>query len=97
VQPDGKIAAAGTTWVTDPQAPRRQYGRFAVARFTPSGSFDESFGEDGTVRSKVGEEQEHSVAYALVRQPDGKLVAVGELASRHFRVKKFALVRYLGQ
>jgi uncharacterized delta-60 repeat protein len=94
VQPDGKIAAAGTSYVLDAQAPQPWwYGRFAVARYTSSGSLDESFGGDGIVRSKVV--QETSRAHALVRQPDGKLVAVGEAGSIRGTRKSFALVRYL--
>jgi uncharacterized delta-60 repeat protein len=103
VQPDGKIAAAGTTFVADAEAPRRWYGRFAVARYTPSGSLDQSFGGDGKVTTKLGTKLGlvDSRARALVLQPNGRLLAVGRASSSPYNANRyrsyFALVRYQGR
>ena len=64
VQPDGKLVAAGASFVA------RAIG-VALARYNPDGSLDGSFGKGGRVRLNFG------AATALVLQPDGKLVAAG--------------------
>jgi uncharacterized delta-60 repeat protein len=83
VQPDGKIVAAGTA---DPGSGNTS---FAVARFLPDGTLDQSFGDHGTVvTSFVG------TAEAVVIQSDGKIVVAGDhvqLPSLHF---DFGLVRF---
>lgn len=83
VQPDGKIVAAGDA---DPGSGNTS---FALARFLPDGTLDQSFGDHGTVvTSFVGG------ADAVVIQPDGKIVAAGEhvqLPSLHF---DFGLARF---
>jgi uncharacterized delta-60 repeat protein len=77
VQPDGKIVMAGQT-----------LGKFILARYRPDGSLDPSFGSGGKVVSIQGDRG----ATALARQPDGKLLALGEVYfdSRH----QFGLVRF---
>ncbi len=80
LQPDGKLVAAGDSWNgTDDD--------FALARYNANGSLDTTFGTGGTVttdfRSAVDD------AFALVLQPDGKLVAAG-----HGAFDDFALARY---
>jgi uncharacterized delta-60 repeat protein len=75
VQPDGKIVVAG-----------QSLANYALARYRPDGSLDPSFGSGGKVLSSIqGEQGPLGGASALVLQPDGKLVAVGNvyLASRH--------------
>jgi uncharacterized delta-60 repeat protein len=74
IQSDGKIVAAG-------------YARigFALARFTGRGKLDRSFGQDGTVLTKLGSVNE---ANAVAIQADGKIVAAGTADS------DFGLVRY---
>jgi uncharacterized delta-60 repeat protein len=76
VQPDGKIVAAGTA---DPGSGNTS---FAVARFLPDGTLDQSFGDHGTVvTSFVGSAQ------AVAIQPDGKIILAGDhvqLPSLHF-------------
>lgn len=75
VQADDKLVAAGSS-----------DGRFALARYHTDGTLDSTFGLDGTVTTTYP----FGVGYArtLAIQPDGKLVAAGQLASH------FALVRY---
>ena len=78
LQPDGKLVAAGFS----------RNGEFALARYTPDGSLDTSFGTDGTVTTRIGNSND---AYALVLQPDGKLVVAGSSTNER---EDFALVRY---
>jgi uncharacterized delta-60 repeat protein len=61
----------------------------AVAQATP-GALDPSFGAGGKVTTAIGGEDDY--AYALVRQPDGKLVAAG--TSYNGPDGDFTLARY---
>jgi uncharacterized delta-60 repeat protein len=81
LQPDGKLVAAGETRQEDVGALD-----FALARYLPDGSLDPTFGTGGKVTTDFGV---FSQAFALVRQPDSKLVAAGGTAGG------FALARYL--
>ena len=83
LQPDGKILAAG---VSNAFA---TYD-FALARYHPDGSLDTSFGSGGTVTTDFGDS--YDWAYAVVLQPDGKIVAAG--VSDVSGSKDFALARY---
>jgi len=74
LQPDGKLVAAG-----------RAGGAFALARFAHDGTLDPIFGRSGRVTTTFDADAE---ARALVRQPDGKLVAAGRAGG------EFALARY---
>lgn len=85
IQPDGKIVAAGSK------------GRaFALARYTPDGQLDESFGTAGKVVTDFGVPRadkcvgacQHGAA-AVAIQTDGKIVTTGGKGS------DFALARYL--
>src|SRR5262249_53376276 len=62
---------------------------FALARYTPDGRLDPSFGAGGRVTTIFGANDE---AIALVAQPDGKLVAAGN--TRTGNGSDFALARY---
>jgi uncharacterized delta-60 repeat protein len=79
MQPDGKPVAAGTAWNGS------DYD-FALARYNPDGSLDAGFGSDGKVTTNFFGIDD--VTYALVVQPDGKLVAAGSTGT------DFALARY---
>jgi uncharacterized delta-60 repeat protein len=79
IQPDGKIVAAGWGETASWGAP----GVFGLARFSPSGSLDRSFGSGGEVATPAG------AAGGIARQTDGKLVVAG---SGH---GGFALIRYM--
>ncbi|HEX8137182.1 MAG TPA: delta-60 repeat domain-containing protein, partial [Pyrinomonadaceae bacterium] len=83
VQADGRIVVAGTSG-TD----------FALTRYNTDGSLDASFGVGGRVHTDfptgLG-----GVAYALVIQPDGKLVLAGSASESATSFNSvFALVRY---
>jgi uncharacterized delta-60 repeat protein len=80
IEGDGRIIVAGGD---------ESEGGFALARFQPDGSPDPSFGQDGTVTTRIGQ---LSGAHAVVLQADGKIVAAG-FSER--RTAKFALARYL--
>jgi uncharacterized delta-60 repeat protein len=83
VQPDGKIVAAGVSNgdVT--------YD-FALARYQADGSIDPSFGQGGKVITDFA--ASFDWAYALVLQPDGKIVVGGVTDASGSR--DFALARY---
>jgi uncharacterized delta-60 repeat protein len=80
LQPDGKIVAAGYTFLgrTGPSA-------FALTRYTPDGELDPTFGSGGRVTTDLGAD---SSVWAVALQPDGKILAAG---TGH---GGFALARY---
>jgi uncharacterized delta-60 repeat protein len=82
-QPDGKLVAAGYSYFGSHYA-------FALARYNPDGSLDRSFNHTGTVTTAFS--WENCQAFALVRQPDGKLVAAGYRDT--YSRPGFALARY---
>src|SRR5262245_54163007 len=82
-QPDGKLVAAGF-------ASNGSTDDFALARYNANGTLDTSFGSGGKVLTAIG--SSHDGISALVRQPDGKLVAAGWSATAVGQV--FALARY---
>ena len=83
LQPDGKLVAAG-------RADNGGTYDFALARYNPDGSLDTSFDGDGKLTTDFSGGVDS--ASALVLQPDGKLVAVGN--TRNGSVYDFVLVRY---
>jgi len=82
-QPDGKLVAAG-------EASNSAPGGFALARYNSNGGLDTAFGNAGTVITAVGGQADY--CDALVLQPDGKLVAVGQVYNGSS--DDFGLVRY---
>jgi uncharacterized delta-60 repeat protein len=66
---------------------------FAVARFNPNGSLDDTFGGDGRVTTPVSSSGSFEDVQAVLAQPDGKLVVGGNADAGNFR-SSFALVRY---
>lgn len=85
VQPDGKLVVAGHSEQV-----------FALARFNPDGSLDASFGRDGNGKETTDfPDGTGGRAFALLRQPGGKLVAAGIRELGNFDgPAEFALVRY---
>jgi uncharacterized delta-60 repeat protein len=79
LQRDGKLVAAGQT------AGGGTKFAFSLVRYDRNGRLDPSFGSGGIVTTTIGKS---AAAWALVLQPDGKLVAAGDADS------KFALARY---
>ena len=68
---------------------------FLLARLSPRGSLDTSFGVGGKVRTSFGDLNGGANGAAL--QADGKIVAVGFQATFSNQWTNFALARYLGQ
>jgi uncharacterized delta-60 repeat protein len=83
VQADGKLVAAGGSY-------NGSNFDFAVVRYNTNGSLDTTFNGTGKVTTPIG--AANDVAYALVVQADGKLVAVGY--SVNGTTDDFAVVRY---
>jgi uncharacterized delta-60 repeat protein len=78
-QADGKLVVAGDS-----------DRDFALARYNSDGSLDTTFDGDGKVTTTIGASLD--IAYSVIQQADGKLVAAGSsvLNSNDY----FALVRY---
>jgi len=79
IQPDGKIVVAGSQ--SSPYF-------FIVARLNADGTQDATFGTDGIVKTDFG--QGDNEAYAMLLQPDGKILAGG------YANISFGLARYNG-
>jgi len=82
IQSDGKIVAAG--WAAG------SVERFALARYTATGTLDTSFSADGKIITDFTSGDD--VALGVTIQSDGKIVAVGRAGGSGGR---FAVVRYL--
>ena len=67
----GRIVLAGATLSDDPD--------IALARFTPGGALDPSFGQAGKVRTDLGADD---YAFDLAIQDDGGIIVVGERRAR---------------
>lgn len=85
VQPDGKILVAGSS---DQGATGYD---FALARYLPDGSLDAGFGRGGRVTTSFGNGADK--AYALLLQPDGRIVLAGD-SHQGASGSDFALARY---
>jgi uncharacterized delta-60 repeat protein len=79
LQPDGKIVAAGDSTISPQQTP---YMMMALARYQFDGTLDSSFGTNGTSVGPPSPWAFSAGAAGLALQPDGKLVAVGKIASQ---------------
>jgi uncharacterized delta-60 repeat protein len=75
VQADGKIVVAGAAMGTDVYC-NDWGGCLALARYNTDGSLDTGFGTGGTVITEVGFE-DGSEGFAVVLQPDSKIVVAG--------------------
>src|SRR5438105_4137048 len=91
VQPDGKIVAGGMRggegYTDDPA----ESADFALARYQTNGRLDPSFGKGGRATTDFGSSSDW--LWAIVRQPNGKIVAAGSSTPRT-GVSGFALARY---
>lgn len=68
IQPDGKIVVAGSSFNGDSFD-------FAIARFTPQGRLDQTFGKEGILLTSVRDGDDK--VYAMTLQPDGKIIVAG--------------------
>jgi uncharacterized delta-60 repeat protein len=79
VLPGGQIVAGG--WAEEVGVFPRS-ARFALARYSPEGRLDASFGSRGRAIARVGGTFDSDRINALARQDDGRIVAVGVSAAR---------------
>src|SRR5262249_9118260 len=79
-QPDGKIVAAGTDYVNFSSEVSSNTD-FALARYNANGTPDTSFGVGGKVTTDF--DLHNDDAFAILVQPDGKLVAVGSAVTQN--------------
>ena len=86
LQPDGKIVAAGSVYLS-------AKSDFALARYNSNGTLDTTFGAGGKVTTDFGDSEE---AGDVVIQPDGKIVAAGSFGDGDpdNDPSKFSLARY---
>ena len=89
LQSDGKIITVGYANTEDSDSD------FLLARLSPRGSLDNTFGVGGKVRTSFGDLNGGANGAAL--QSDGKIVAVGFQATFSNQWSNFALARYLNQ
>ncbi|MBW3622556.1 MAG: hypothetical protein KY468_04005 [Armatimonadetes bacterium] len=90
LQPDGKIVAGGITSNANFDEPEN----FALVRYKENGSLDETFGNQGTVRTSLGE-RFFAIAENLLLQPDGKIILGGrKLRLFPAPVSDFLMIRY---
>jgi uncharacterized delta-60 repeat protein len=97
IQPDGDIIAAGVT--IDDKFSLRPHGEFMLARYTSGGELDPSFGMGGVVTTHFQNES-YDEPYAVLLQPDGRIVLGGSSNTgggprRLFGADNLALARYL--
>jgi uncharacterized delta-60 repeat protein len=88
LQSDGKIITVGYANTESSDSD------FLLARLSPRGSLDATFGVGGKVRTSFGDLNGGANGAAL--QSDGKIVAVGFQATFSNQWANFALARYLG-
>jgi len=86
IQPNGKIVVVGSS----PTA-----GALGLARLNSSGSLDSTFGSGGTVTTAFSGAQASGTAVVL--QPDGKILVIGQAIVNGTGAANLVLARYLGQ
>lgn len=88
VQPDGKIVVVGNTYQNNDYS----HEDFALARYTPGGKLDDTFGTKGRVTTDFPGLA--AVASAVVVQPDGKILVAGGAFPLFVFAGHFKLARY---
>ena len=76
LQPDGKLVAAG---YGGPSRRLPDDDHFALARYQPNGALDRTFGKGGKAMAEIDDPIYDDFARALALQPDGRLVAAGNI------------------
>ncbi|MDQ6766152.1 MAG: dockerin type I domain-containing protein [Verrucomicrobiota bacterium] len=86
VQPDGKIVAIGSTRASTGS------NKYALARYNPDGTLDNTFGTGGKVTTVIANVLENANAILLL--PDGKILIGGSIAQPTTTDSSWALLRY---
>ena len=90
IQPDGKIIVAGFS-----ESGPSYSNAFALVRLKADGSFDSTFGTNGSVISNVtGGDGSDDYITSLVLQPDGKVVVAGSSRNGVSETTAFAVARF---
>ena len=76
LQPDGRLVAAGFGSTLHRG---REASHFALARYEPDGALDRSFDKGGRATAAIDDPIYDDGARALAVQPDGRLVAAGDV------------------
>jgi uncharacterized delta-60 repeat protein len=97
IQPDGRIIVGGVSF--EDVVTTRPHGDFMVARYLPNGRPDLTFGVGGVMTTDFGDES-YDEPYAVVLQPDGKVVLGGYTTSGGgpgvlFGADQLAVARYM--
>jgi uncharacterized delta-60 repeat protein len=90
LQPDGKFLVALTKPEQNPASPSPNSYDFVISRFDPNGDYDNDFGGDGQISTAFY--GKYDEAFAMVLQPDNKIVVAGTTDTGINR--DFALARY---
>jgi hypothetical protein len=85
IEPNGDIVVGGAHWLGN--------AVFGLARLTPGGTLDSTFGSGGVLTTTV--QGDESVG-TLLAQPNNEIVAVGFTENNSTGVSGLALARYLG-
>ena len=85
VQANGQILTAGVAGLNG-------VANFALARYNSDGTLDTSFGTAGIVTTPFDFPGNFDIVFTVVRQPDGKFLAVGSTVGNPFA--NFALARF---
>ena len=88
IQNDNKITALGSTY-----AKYGEDGTFALARYSPDGVIDNSFGNNGTQITDLGG---NARGNSGLLQSNGKIVIAGHVFFNELLEADFALARYYG-
>ncbi|HEY3240107.1 MAG TPA: delta-60 repeat domain-containing protein [Acidimicrobiia bacterium] len=101
LQPDGRIVVAGVTF--EDKVSLEPQGDFILARYTPEGEPDPTFGLGGVVTTDF-DDGSYDFAYDVLLQPDGRIVLGGYSTSAGgpgsgvlFGADQLALARYTSE
>lgn len=90
-QPDGKLVVAGAVQRND--LPNDFQHHFWIARLNADGSLDTTFDDDGWTSVGFAGGQSDDKAYALLVEPDGKIVLAGQTMATESGATDIALLR----
>ncbi len=87
IQEDSKILVAGHADFND--------NAFALLRYNPDGSLDNTFDNDGIVTTQIGPTWSDDVIFSMLLQADGNILVAGQTSDSDNNDYDFALARYI--